>query len=686
MKTTYQWLESYLKSGKKPEELASLLTFSGTEVEELKTLPDNDVVMALEVTSNRTDCLGALGLARELSTCLSIPLIEPEVYSSFSQAEPGFQVSIQDESLLACPFYSAQVIRDVRVGPSPEWLQKRLEALGCACVNNIVDITNFVLFEYSQPLHAFDLQALPQPEITVRQARADETFKALNHRSYRLDPSDLVITSGQEVVALAGIMGGLTSEVSDSTIDILLESAYFTPKGIKATGRKLDQQHSDILFSESRFRFERGVDPAGALKAIQRATQLILEIAGGKAIGTPLRAGEAQALWREKLAFRPSSFERIMGKSISLERSKQIFSLLGLRANSTEQSDFIEVEIPSFRPDLKREADLIEELARIEGLDSFPARVHLPLVASARNSAQEISQKACDIIRGFGFNEALTDTFVPTQGAYALSPWTEQTPLEARSPVNQKRPALRCSLMPSLIEAFTHNLRHGNTELSLYEKANIILPNPQTTQAPEEREVLALIGADFFSIKGALTGLFKRLHIPNLEAYPFAFPLFGEDSGLGYWSKDQNQETTQPLAIFGLLDQSIQTTFDFIGPCALAEINLTPLLRLRQTSPRFRPLPRFPEINRDLAFILDQDIPFADVQKLSEQHAGKFLRSLTFLDEFRGKQIPKGKKSLAFRLCFSAEDRTLEHDEINVFIREIVDAFKKKFQAELRDT
>ncbi|MCK6438894.1 MAG: phenylalanine--tRNA ligase subunit beta, partial [Planctomycetes bacterium] len=674
MKTTHQWLESICPTGLSAREVADILTFSGTEVEHM-TEVGADTAFQIEVTSNRVDCLGVIGLAREIGAVTGRPLKLPEARFTPRIEKHGVTVEIEPSAIGACPWYTAQIIKSVHVKPSPDWLKNRLEAVGIASINNIVDITNFVMLEYCQPLHAFDLDHLHENRIVVRMGRKGETFTAINHKVYELSPADLVIADADRAVAIAGIMGGVDSEVTRDTVDVLLESAYFEPLGIKASGKKLDRQHSDNLASEARYRFERGVDPQIAIAASRRATKLILEIAGGETIGELLVAGKEGKPWLRDLRMRVSAVERSLGSPVPAKRCAEILGGLGLQIVAVSESE-LTVRVPSFRRDLEREIDLVEEIGRIEGLDKFPSRLTLPVSRSRPNPLQEDVQLTRDIMRGLGFDEALTDTFVPRDGAHALSPWETAAPLEARVAMNLARPALRTSVIPSLVGAYALNERRGNKGVRLYEIASAILTNSKG-ETTAEKKVLALVAPDFDAIKGALDALFERLHIPALELADGGFALFAGGSCAEY------RVDGKRVGVLGKISDAATREFDIAHPCAAAEIDLVPLLEKRARAPRFVHLPRFPEVSRDLAVVVDETVRWAAIADLATKHGGQHLREVRFFDEFRGKQVAKGKKSIAFALRFRDDNRTLTGDEVDAAVKTIVNALSKSLGAEL---
>jgi len=674
MKATHQWLASYVDAKRSAREVADLLTMSGTECEHFAELGKKDAVMQFEITSNRVDCLGMLGLARELSALTGTKVAVPEAKFE-AKGKTGVSVKIEKNALEKCPHYTARVIRGVKVGPSPKWLKERLEAIGVATINNVVDVTNYVLFEYSQPLHAFDLKHLADDSIIVRCAKKGEKFTAINHREYELNSDDLVIADAKRAVAIAGVMGGLESEVSESTVDVLLESAYFEPSGVKATGRKLDKQHSDNLDSDARYRFERGVDPAGVHAASDRAVALIIEVAGGEVEGDLVEAGAAAEPWLRELNLTSKAIERTLGTDVSMKRCKELLAPLGLEVIDSKKSS-LTLRVPSYRRDLVREIDLVEEIARLQGLDQFEPRLAVPISPSRKDGYEEDRDRAHALMIGMGFDEVVSDAFVPAVGAFALTPWNTGPALQARSPINSACPALRQSIMPSLIKVFAHNERQGNHGVKLFETSGVTLT--EAGGGWNEPFTLGIAGPDYACVKGAVDHLLARLRISDIELSACDFALF--ESGRGAELKHEGKR----IGVVGEISKAAVKEFDLRGPMAVAELALDAAIALKLTVMKFEALPRFPIIQRDLALVLDEDVSWATIESICKSTDAKHLRSVKFFDEFRGKQVAKGKKSLAFNLVFRNDERTLTGEEIDGEMKGIIEALQKKTGGELR--
>ncbi|MCA8911980.1 MAG: phenylalanine--tRNA ligase subunit beta [Planctomycetes bacterium] len=674
MKATAKWIDSYVGTGLSAQEIADKLTLSGTEVEKMDDAGD-DVCFTLEVTSNRTDCLSVIGLARELAACVGKTVEHPKVdYKTSGKASDVSSVEIEPDALEACPYYSAQVIRNVKVGPSPEWLKKRLEGIGLKPINNVVDITNFVLFETGQPLHAFDLNKLSGKRIVVRMAKKDEPFRPVvgSEEPIKLDADTLVIADAENPQAVGGVMGGHGSGVTESTTDVLLESAYFNPQSIKATSRR----HK--LDSDSSYRFERDVDQGGVLRASRRAAQLIQELAGGEVLEGVLEAGRLKPEVRE-LELEALQVRRMMGIDVSTQQIEAIFRGLDLDVQKTTDVK-VAVGIPSFRPDLQRGVDLVEEVARVHGLDNVPSPLRMVVETAKPSRRQKVRRLVRAGLQGMGFSEALTDTFVTAATAIGeYSPFGKGAArLEARNPVNAEAPSLRRNLVGSLLLALGVNQRQGLDHVRLYEVANVFLPGNSGADSGE-RETLGLIGHDYFDLKGAIESLLETLRSPHkLEVSPFTHEVFhaGHAAELKLNGKS--------VGVIGEPTKKACAEYDVEGRCALAELDFNALVEAWVPVPTMSELSRFPTAERDLAFVLDHGVTWASLEATAHAATDDTLRGIELFDEFTGKQIGAGKKSLAFRLYFRHDEKTLTSEEIQKQMDAVVKAVTEKLGGQLR--
>ncbi len=444
MIVSWNWLKEYVSLPMTVEQLTDRLTLSGLNLEYFNPVGD-DFAIDVEVTSNRPDCLGHVGIAREVSVLwkseLKIPAAKPQATGPDVSKLTNITVECPD----LCPRYTARVIRGVKIGPSPQWLADRLRTLGIAVINNVVDISNYVMMECGQPLHTFDFKLLAGGKIIVRRAKSGEKFTAINHQTYELAPDTCVIADGEKAVALAGVMGGATSEVSDTTTDLLIESADFAQLSVRNTARRLH------LHSPSSYRFERGVDPVGIDWSSRRCCELILELAGGELATGVIDVGQ-QPQPREQVKIRFSQLQRVLGIKIPDDRVRQILTALG-NEETHACTECVKVVPPSWRADLTREIDLVEEVGRIYGYDEIPEDAGVKMVASTRSREDRVLDQVRDCVAALGFDEAMTISAVEREWVDAFRPWSTAEPLATSTPVLRRANCLRQSLLPSLLTA-----------------------------------------------------------------------------------------------------------------------------------------------------------------------------------------------------------------------------------------
>ncbi|MDD5349275.1 MAG: phenylalanine--tRNA ligase subunit beta [Chthoniobacteraceae bacterium] len=631
-----------------------------------------ETVLDVEVTPNRPDLLSHVGMAREIATLLGKPLTLPAAI--LATAGTGSQAAddITLEAPEACPFYTARRVRGVKVGPSPAWLQGKLEAVGLRSINNIVDVTNYVMLEMGQPLHAFDL-ALLKGGIRVRHAVADEKFLALDGKTYPLAQRDLVIADAERALAIAGVMGGEESGVTESTVDILLESAYFTPAEIRRTSRELS------LSSDASYRYERGIDPAGVLPASARAIALILEVAGGEAEPVAKAAGAAPR-FEPDVPFRLERCRAVLGTDVAAETVDRILTGFGL--GKTAQG----WQAPSFRQDLVREIDLIEEIARVIGIEAVPARQQTrftPGTPADQRHDQAMRLRRRLSAPGLGFLEARGLTLISEK---ALAVFPVDGSLRVRNPLNEDQAILRPSLVPGLLEALTRNVRLGTGDLRLFEIGRIF-----RADAPEERTTLALVWsgaaapaswrdakprpADFFDLKGALAAL----GLEDLTLEPASHPALALAVELR-----RGKET---VGLAGQLTPARGRDLDATGPVLVAEINLD-AFDPAPASGRFGGLPKFPAVTRDIAMIVPVAVPHAQIEAVLRSANESLLAGIELFDVFtdpKGEKIPADQKSVAYALTYRCAERTLTAEEVAQAHQRLKERLKAELAVSLRE-
>jgi phenylalanyl-tRNA synthetase beta chain len=638
----------------------------------LSQLYPADTIFELEITPNRPDWLSHVGVAREVAAFSGASFHAPQIQiPDLANAAPT-TVSILNSSL--CPFYSARRIRDVKVGPSPQWLRDRLEASGLRSINNLVDITNYVMLEVGQPLHAFDAEKVREG-IIVRTAREGEKLRALDGSELLLSAGDLVIASGDGPVALAGVMGGEESAVGEETTEVLLESAYFEPTSVRRSARL----HN--LHSESSHRFERGIDPAGVLAASARAARLIEELAGGKAEETILVAGAPPSA-PEPVVLRPARCRLLLGLEIAKEEVDRSLSRLGLTP-AAEGEGSTAWNVPSHRRDLAREVDLIEEVARVIGIERIDGRVAAtPARPGNADRFYDFQMEVRQSLRALGLSEARTSTLV----SEAML-WSDEAPLRLRNPLGEDQAFLRTSLLPGLLAALARNIRHGARTVALFEMG-------RTFRAGEtgEHETLAFVvygetlaktwreskarDFDLLEAKGIVEELARAPLVCSRGAAtsPMALVchLFADD---------------KPLGTLGQLAPASARDLDATKPVLAAEISLAVLQALRRPS-TFQEIPKFPPVVRDIAVVCPIALSYGEIEKEIWEAKTEFLAKVEPLSIFAdssGEKLPPNCKSVAISLTFRAWGRTLSNEEVNAACDRLKQQLKAKLAVDFRE-
>lgn len=655
----------------------------GTPISEL--FP-SETIFDLEVTPNRPDLLSHAGIARELAAFQGRQLRWPQLKNLPSEPTQQLQLEIQAEAKTACPFYTARLIRGVKVGPSPDWLRNRLEAVGIRSINNVVDITNFVLLELGQPLHAFDAAKIKTfPNLAVRFARPQETLLALDEKTYTLQPHHLVIAEADlahgNALAIAGIMGGKDSEVTLSTQDIVLESAYFHPASIRRAGRELG------LSSDSSYRFERGVDPALTEFASTRAAELILETAGGT-LYPLVAAKEASHLPSEsEIEIDYNRCRTLLGidkNQLPDSRLETIFTHFGLKklqaCNGQTQARWV---APTHRQDLKREEDLIEEVTRVFGLENVPSRTKAHFVKSSPADEQyNFQMRLRQQLAAIGFAEAKTSTLISESAANEFV--TSKEPLvQLKNPLSEEQAILRNSLLPGLLQVVGNNTRIGISNLRLFEIGRVyswaqVNSGKRTGQPEPQHLAIAMSGQaitaswqnpesntlEFADLHGALE---RIVHAPiqfkRTEPSSSAWAIEAEISA--------HPANRSPLSLgrVGQVKPVKAEALDLRAPLFLAELDLDPLFELyiQSKSKKFVPLQRFPGMTRDLALVVDQQVTHQQIVDALKTVKEPLLTDVQLFDVFtdpKGEKIPADKKSLAYTFTYQAADRTLKTEEV----------------------
>ncbi len=669
MLASYNWLKEYCDFNLSIEDLSELLTNVGLVVASVEKF-DDDYRIEVEVTSNRPDCLGMIGIAREIAAVTGITLRLPDVQYTCREGsiEETAEVVVKDKTL--CPHYTARIITGVKVGPSPDWLQKRLHTVGVRPINNIVDITNYVLMECGQPLHAFDLDKLSDKKIVVRRAKQGEKLVAINGIEYSLTPEALVIADAKKPVAIAGVMGGVETEVSSGTKNILLECARFESTNIRRTSRRLR------LTSDSSYRFERGVDPEGIDWASMRAAKLINELAGGQILSGVLGKRYSK-LQKRKVDLRIDRLNKVLGTTIDKETSKNILTHLQFSIVK-EGRNTITVSVPSFRADVYREIDIIEEIVRIYGYDKIPTTTNISVCTIEKNKTELVEEKVRKLLTGLGFSEVITYSIVDNAPLQNLSIWSNGKYMTLHNPVRKEDDRLRITLLGNLLNVRKYNQDHGVERTQIFELSKIYLPR-NGEKLPEEKTSLSTLSEDgFLALKGVIESVFNVLGIVDTcQWIPHKLDFFNDKKSAKIFLND---------CLLGFIGELSKGGMDkLVCPCpALAELDFDMLLSKASEAKAFTRLPSFPAITRDIAIIVDDKTTWDSIKDCVKSAGINFLEAIEFFDVYKGKQVEPGKKSIAFSLRFRALDRTLKSEEADAFQQTMLQKLNEKLGAVLR--
>ena len=660
MKTTYHWLKEYCDFDWPPEELAHRLSMAGCLIEETEPIGD-DVMLFADVTSNRPDHLGTIGIARDICALAGRELKLPPVDFDTAPESVRDAAFVEVEAPDLCPRYTARLIRGCKIGTSPQWLRNRLEAVGLRPVNNVVDVTNYCLYECGQPMHAFDFARLQGGGVIVRRAREGEMLISIDETKCRLTPEMLVIADAKRPVAIAGVMGGLDTEISARTSDILLESAHFEKTNNRRTSRALQ------LMSDSSYRFERGVDPVQVEWASRRAARLIREIAGGTICKGVID------LWTEpyrpaKVTLRFARLNHLLGMPIPPDAAVDILNRLGFDTLSRDNRA-VTVIVPPFRAnDVYREIDLIEEIIRIYGYDRIPETSTMTIVAGGVSKSERVEQHVREILPGLGYHETMTNAFCTETAVKLVSPWTDREALTVQNTVRRDENRLRVSILPELLRVKRTNAAHGVSRAPLFEIGRVYLPRPPRTTGkpsrddalPDEKAVLSILSeGNLLEAKGVLETLLRGLRIAGQPRF--------ENGEMPFFEKTMAAKIilgNRLLGVIGSVAPNVAERYDLARPPCVAELDFDYLVEVAKLEVSYHRPPAYPASERDLAIVVDESVTWAGIEACIRNLDLPNLERLAFFDVFRGKQIPEGKKSIAFSLTFRAPDRTLTREEV----------------------
>ncbi|MGE6228837.1 phenylalanine--tRNA ligase subunit beta [Paenibacillus chitinolyticus] len=655
----------------------------------------SDSVLELELTPNRSDCLSMIGTAYEIGAILGRPVKLPEeernINVDFSTVKAEDKISVSIAAPEQCAHYAARLIEGVRVGTSPLWLQNRLMAAGIRPINNIVDVTNYVMLEYGQPLHAFDADQVSGGKIEVRLATEGEKLVTLDDVERTLEPHMLLITDAFKPIAIAGVMGGANSEVTEGTTSILLESARFAGPSVRKTSRQLG------LRSEASLRFEKEVNPEAVIPALDRAAALLVLCAGGQ-VAQGIVQETVQAYSGVKIPLKLERVNTYLGTELSLQQVKEIFDRLGLEYGLLEEDSLI-VHVPGRRGDITRDVDLIEEVARLYGYDNIPTTLMTGVTTpGSLTREQSLRRTIRRLLTGSGLHEVITYTLGQRENAADYPGlYPEYAPIPLAMPMSEDRSALRTSLVPHLLEVVSYNRNRNNDDVAIFETGTVFLSKETAlTAQPQEKRLLsiAMTGswsgahwgqkarkADFYDLKGVLERVISYLGVtiefrsahkegfhPGRTAELFLLTPDGERRSIGY---------------MGQLHPTLQKKRDLEDTYVL-EAELDPLLQHADFEVDYRILPRYPSVGRDMALVVDTTVPVGDLERLAAETASELLESIRVFDVYTGERLGEGKKSVALALVYRHPERTLQDEEVTETHARVVAALESAFGAELR--
>jgi phenylalanyl-tRNA synthetase beta chain len=687
MYTSYKWLQELTATKSTAQQLQERLTMVGLAVDAVES-HNADSVLDVEVPSNRPDCLSHVGIAREITAIESGHLHLPEVTKPKTEgrAEEFTSVEIKDPDL--CPRYAARLIRGVKIAPSPDWLVKRLEAIGQRPINNVADITNYVLHEVGQPLHAFDFSYLKDQKIVVRRAQIGEKLTTLDGVERELQPDMLVIADAVRPVALAGIMGGEESEISSATADVLIESAYFDPNSVRLTARALGMD------TEASRRFERGADCEGVLRAQDRCVQLICEIAGGVATENAIDVYPNPVVPRV-ITVRTKRVEDLTSLRVETRDIDRVLTALGFEKKN-ESEDALTFAVPSWRVDVEQEEDLVEEVARHTGYHHIRSELP-PSNMSGEYQPTEVKQRLLRrTLNDFGYDEAINFSFIRRHEGIDLIPvfaGRQDQEIELTNPIIEEAAFMRSTLIPGLLDSLKHNLNHGIRDVRLFEIGRIF-GGSHGGDLPEERLALAMIGTggavdenvaqaprelDLFDLKGAFEAALDSMNISpvdfrNTSAAHLRTGQAGEIS-----LKDGSR-----IGTFGRLAEKVASSYKFRQPVYVLEIDLSALFALPDKTIQYVRLPKYPSVVRDLTLLVGRDVTFAVLTKAVKDQNVADCRNVNLVGTYHGPNIPPGKRSITLRIEYRSDDRTLRDDEVEDRHAALTSSLLDTFAAEQR--
>jgi phenylalanyl-tRNA synthetase beta chain len=653
-------------------------------------LGSTQTVLEIGLTPNRPDCMSHLGVAREVAALLGKKLARPVIRLKESQSRTSKHASVRIENVGDCPRYTARVVRGVKVAPSPTWLQEGLRSVGLRPVNNVVDVTNFVMMELGHPLHPFDYDKLAERTIVVRRAGEGERFTTLDGKQRNLRADTLLICDANQPVAIAGVMGGTNTEISDTTVNVLLESAYFNPRSIRRTSKYLG------LATDASQRFERGADPNATRYSVDRAAQVIQEVCGGEILRGAIDIYPRKIRPRA-IPLRVERVNEVLGTDLKEKEIIRVLSSLEILLKEVRKSKAgrqLVFYVPTFRPDLEREIDLTEEIARVHGYDRIETRISTALKFASEPMSPDNADYLRDFLVGEGFHEIVTNSLQSKSVALLGN----RRVVEILNPISEDMAALRASLVPGMLSVVRHNINHGEGNLKLFEIGTVFHQSSESEKGKyfnqyveEERIILAQTGlarapgwekadrrVDFFDLKGTIERLVSKILLDK-----FRFIYYSTTNTLTEFSVDIEFKGSY-IGFVGKLNSDTAMAFGVEQEVYVAELLVDPIRERSGRKPGFQPLPKFPSVLRDLAFVVDEKVPVSALEDSIRSSAGTLLKGIRLFDLYAGDQVGRGKKSCAFSLEFLSAERTLTEEEVERVTQRVIQDVGQNLGAKLR--
>lgn len=644
----------------------------GIDIKEVFGLNEN--VVEFEITSNRPDCFSVIGLARETAASFNKPfnVKKPEIHENSDDIKKHLSIEVKNTE--KCLRYSARMVQNVKIGPSPAWMVQRLKACGVRSINNIVDITNYVLLEYGQPMHAFDMRDLSGQKIIVRTANEGEVIKTLDEVDRTLDHNDLVISDGEKAVAIAGVMGGFNSEVKPDTATVIFESATFDAASVRITAQKVG------LRTEASSRYEKGLDTNNTIPAIERACELVEMLGCGEIVGGCIDIiGNIKN--QPSLDFRPEKINAFLGTDVSAENMVEILKTLEF---IVDEKNMV-LTPPSFRPDIECEADVAEEIARFYGYDKIPTTLLSGEATCGRKTPEQKAQDRINaLLTGIGMNEIYTYTFTSPSMFDKLNIPADsnlRNTVKITNPLGEDTSIMRTTMIGSMMEILSRNYNYRNETAKLFEIGKVFIPS-ESGKLPDEPVYITMGmygGIDFFDIKGACETIFDNMMVKDVSYKAISDdPTFHPGRTAAIFAEGEK------IGIAGEIHPEVSENYEIETACYVAVIDFAKLLSHVHENVKYKHLPKFPAVTRDIAMLVDKTVPVADIENVIKKTSGKLLDTIRLFDVYEGKQIPSGKKSVAYAVAFRAADRSLTNEEINVVFDDILRNLENELNAQLR--